>query len=135
MLGDKADSKRLRYVLIRTDKSKSILCTIKSIADKQQSNLAQFVERNYTQPWSLEIFAQESGRSLTTFKKEFKQLFDESPKKWINQKRLERARYLLKHSKYAVTEISHMAGYSNLSHFIQAFKKAFCTTPKQLQKA
>ncbi|NOX34809.1 MAG: helix-turn-helix transcriptional regulator [Deltaproteobacteria bacterium] len=120
--------------LIQDEKTGAIWASIKGIADKRSNDLKKYMELNYTKPWLLEEFALRSGRSLSTFKKEFKLIFKESPKKWINQKRLERARFLLNNSNYDVTEVSHLAGYSNLSYFIQLFKKSFDITPKQLQK-
>lgn len=41
---------------------------------------------------TIEQFGHLTGRSLTTFKRDFKNRFDATPKKWIIQKRLERTK-------------------------------------------
>ena len=68
------------------------------------------------------------------FKREFKETFDAPPGEWIRKERLKRAYFLLTHSDSNVTDACSESGYHNLSHFIQAFKKEFGITPKQLAK-
>lgn len=55
---------------------------------------------------------------------------------YLNFARLEYSRNLLvKDASISAQEISEKVGFANLSHFIQAFKKAYVMTPKQFRKA
>ncbi|TVQ26611.1 MAG: AraC family transcriptional regulator, partial [Leptolyngbya sp. DLM2.Bin15] len=68
------------------------------------------------------------------FKRDFAALFHDTPKRWITQKRLERAYLLLSKTDTSVTEVCYAVGFTNLSHFITLFKQKYQITPKQLQQ-
>ena len=70
--------------------------------------------------------------SESSFKREFQKHFQMSPMKWFQQKRLDRAAYLLKNN-HRPSEIFEQVGYENLSNFIAAFKTKFGVTPKQFE--
>lgn len=78
---------------------------------------------------SLEEFARFTGRSLAAFKRDFKQMSDLSPQKWIMQKRLEKAYELICVRKQKVSDIYLKLGFKSLSHFSTAFKKRFGFAP------
>ena len=80
----------------------------------------------------LEKFGYLTGRSLTTFKRDFKKVFNATPQKWIIQKRLELAHYQLSKKKQKPTEIYLETGFENLSHFSFAFKKHFGYAPTEV---
>ena len=62
-------------------------------------NLQNFMENNYKEDLTLEEFAYYLYRSLSTFKREFKKIFNENPHKWILDKKLNDAQELLKSGK------------------------------------
>jgi AraC-like DNA-binding protein len=92
-------------------------------------DLVDFMEKNYMFNLSLEKFGYLTGRSLTTFKKDFQNAFKSSPGKWLTQKRLELAHYQIFEKKRKPAEIYLDAGFENLSHFSFAFKKHFGYNP------
>ena len=97
------------------------------------SDLQSFMLNNYTQSMFVDDFAKKTNRSLTKFKNDFKKIFNEPPKKWINKKRLEKAYYLLCNSEMNVTDVCFLIGFTDLSYFISLFKKEYGFTPKNLQ--
>lgn len=52
---------------------------------------------------------------------------------YVKQVRMERARELLEHEEYSVTEIATMSGYNDTSQFIRFFKQETGMTPKKYQ--
>ena len=80
----------------------------------------------------LEKFGYLTGRSLTTFKRDFSKLFNTTPQRWLIQKRLELAYYQLVEKKKRPTEVCYEVGFENLSHFSYAFKKHFGYAPTEL---
>jgi len=92
-------------------------------------NLMDFMEKNYMFNLSLEKFGYLTGRSLTTFKKDFQKAFKNSPGKWLTQKRLELAHYQIFEKKRKPAEVYLDTGFENLSHFSFAFKKHFGYNP------
>ena len=78
---------------------------------------------------SIEEIAHYTGRSLATFKRDFKKVSDLTPERWLIKKRLEKAYDLMKHGKKKVVEVYAEVGFRNPSHFSTAFKKHFGVAP------
>ncbi|WP_184544043.1 helix-turn-helix domain-containing protein [Mucilaginibacter sp. FT3.2] len=92
-------------------------------------DLVDFMEKNYMFNLSLKKFGYLTGRSLTTYKKDFQKAFKCSPGKWLTLKRLELAHYQIFEKKRKPVEIYMDVGFENLSHFSFAFKKQFGYNP------
>lgn len=94
--------------------------------------LKAFMENHFDKPLTIEDYAYLTGRSESTFRREFKLKFGQSPRKWIIQKRMEKARKLIESSASDVTTIALEVGYENVSHFINTFRNQYGHTPGQL---
>lgn len=92
-------------------------------------NIADFMERNYMFNLTLDKYCYLTGRSLTTFKKDFKAVFHTTPQKWLTMKRLQLAHQEIKLKKRKPVEVYFEVGFENLSHFSFAFKKQFGYPP------
>lgn len=118
----------------------SILRTIDKDIDHILSNfeephkidLAGFMEKNFMFNMPLGKFSYLTGRSLTTFKRDFHKLYNITPQRWLTQKRLELAYYQLTEKNRKPVEVYLETGFENLSHFSYAFKKQFGLTPTEL---
>ena len=64
-----------------------------------------FMEENFSCDLSIEEIAHYTGRSLATFKRDFKKISDLTPEKWLIKKRLEKAYELMKTGKKKVVEV------------------------------
>lgn len=95
-------------------------------------DLEAFMNRNYIYHIPLHQFARLSGCSLTTFKRDFKKLFAESPERWIRHKRLEHAHFLISEQKQSPVVVFPEVGFESLSHFSVSFKKYFGYNPSAL---
>ncbi|RED93887.1 helix-turn-helix domain-containing protein [Marinoscillum furvescens] len=96
-------------------------------------DLKKYMEEHYMYNLPLEKFAYLTGRSLTSFKADFKKIFNKTPGKWLMEKRLELAHHKLTTEKKKATAVYLSAGFENLSHFSFAFKKAFGYSPSSIQ--
>ena len=83
---------------------------------------------------SIDTLAEFTNRSLTSFKKEFKRLFNAPPHRWIIEQRLERARIMLASTSRTVSEIGIECGFANISHFIKLFKQRYNETPASFRQ-
>jgi len=95
-------------------------------------NLEEFMNRNYKFNVSLQRFAYLTGRSLSAFKRDFKTIFNETPNRWLVQKRLQEAYFLIEKKDEKPSGIYLNLGFEALSHFSFAFKKLFGLTPSEL---
>ncbi len=95
-------------------------------------DLETYMNHNFKYNIPLSSFAKLAGRSLSTFKRDFTKIFETTPEKWLQQKRLEQAHYLLSKREMRPTDVYLEVGFENLSHFSFAFKKTFGLTPTEL---
>ena len=95
-------------------------------------DLIDFMQRNFMFNMSLEKLGYLTGRSLSTFNRDFKKLFQTTPQKWLTDKRLELAYYHLSEKKKKPTEIYLEVGFEDLSHFSFIFKKKYGVSPNQI---
>jgi AraC-like DNA-binding protein len=96
-------------------------------------DLEHFMNQNYKFNISLERFAFLTGRSLSTFKRDFKLIFNMAPGKWLIKKRLQEAYFLLDKEHQKPSDIYVDLGFEDLSHFSFAFKKEFGVSPSELR--
>ncbi len=96
--------------------------------------LPQIMEANFCYNLSLEEFARLSHRSLSSFKRDFRKHYTQSPGKWLLQKRLEYSAVLLKNPAMNVSQVALDCGFEDLSHFSRAFKGRFGTSPATFRK-
>jgi AraC family transcriptional regulator, exoenzyme S synthesis regulatory protein ExsA len=95
-------------------------------------DLESYMEKNFMFNMPLEKFGYLTGRSLTTFKRDFKKVFNATPQTWLTQKRLALAHYHLMEKKRKPVEVYLETGFENLSHFSYAFKKQFGYAPTEV---
>jgi AraC family transcriptional regulator, exoenzyme S synthesis regulatory protein ExsA len=106
---------------------------LRGIYKPEKLALDYLLERYYKDNISLKNLAHLAGCSISTFKRKFEQLYQTTPGKWIQTRRLEEAYHLIHTSDKTISEICFEVGFENPSHFIQTFKGKFGITPKQLQ--
>ena len=95
-------------------------------------DLVSYMEKNFMFNMPMEKFGYLTGRSLTTFKRDFKKTFNTTPQKWLTQKRLKLAHYEFVEKKKKPIDVCYEVGFENLSHFSYAFKKHFGYAPTEL---
>ncbi|SOE21639.1 Helix-turn-helix domain-containing protein [Spirosomataceae bacterium TFI 002] len=117
--------------LLAFDNSKHLLNVLKTIYLGEKEDLKYLMNNYYLKPLSMDELAKLSGRSLSTFKRDFKEQFSTSPATWIRNKRLDQAAFLLKNQSKSVAEVSEEIGFDSVSHFIKAFKERFGKTPSK----
>jgi len=127
----KTKLKEFVLLLLRTEQGKSIEVFFANLFQKTQSDFKITVVENLYSSLSLGEMAQLCGMSESTFKRRFKETFDESPIKFINQKKLEKAAFLLGSPSQRVSDIAYDCGFTNISSFNRAFKTKYGKSPSE----
>jgi len=96
---------------------------------KTEIHLETVMLENFLYNLKVEEFAKLCGRSLSAFKRDFKNTFNTTPSRWIKSKRLEHARALVSESNLNINQISYDCGFINSSHFIKSFKEKYNIPP------
>lgn len=101
-------------------------------AEPWKIDLLQFVDRNFASDLSLSDYAHFTGRSLSSFKKEFITLTGQPPMHWIVNRRLQEAHRLIS-SGLKPKDTYTAVGFKNLSHFSKAFKQKYGVAPSEVK--
>lgn len=96
-------------------------------------DLSDFMEKNYMFNMPLERFGYLTGRSLSTFNRDFRKVFQATPQRWLTQKRLELAFYHLSAKNKKPSDVFMEVGFEDLSHFSYAFKKQYGFAPSLIR--
>ncbi|WP_444944004.1 helix-turn-helix transcriptional regulator [Microbulbifer sp. ZKSA006] len=95
----------------------------------------RFMEANVTQHWSVADYAKQIGMSLTSFKNRFSRVFKaESPKAWINERRLQHADIQLRTTHKRLVDIALDSGFSSQSYFTQRYKSMYGYPPSEVRQ-
>jgi len=110
----------------------NFLSYLKSLlVDERRLSFKTLIEKNICTNLNLEEIAFLCNMSLSTFKRQFVQIYQVSPGKWFQRMRLNKAREILNGNKVKPSEIFMDFGYDSLSNFSAAFKNEFGYSPKQ----
>lgn len=104
--------------------------------DQRVEKAFDYIKQHYEKRINLEMIAEFVHVSPFHLQRLFKQQMGESPHECLNRIRLEKAAHLIKiNPQKSMTEISLECGFSSLSTFSRAFKKAFELSPSEFKES
>ena len=121
------------HLVLYENKSEFMRTLQASEEHKKKRNFTSFMLEHFDKNLTVSDFASLSGRSLSTFNRDFKQKHNTTPKQWLIEKKMNKAHRLLREGKN-VTQCALDVGYLNISNFIKAYKSIYGETPKTTQK-
>ena len=121
--------KELIVSILTSGKNPALAAYFRTLGDSDAPSVAEIMEQNFRFNLSLEEYAKLCHRSLSSFKRDFQMHFQESPGKWLLQKRLDYSAVLLRGSRMNVTGIAFESGFEDVSHFSRVFKERFDVSP------
>ena len=107
---------------------------INSAVIKRFLGLRSKINLTYNEEWDVDKMAAEVNLSTSRFYKIYKEIFGISPKKYLQDIRIEHAKLLLLQGIYSIREIAEMVGYKNQYHFIRQFKDYTGSTPGKFKE-
>ncbi len=127
--GELLKTKIKEAVLIFLDANPGLKDVLFDFSEPGKIDLRAYMEEHYQYNGDLRHFAYLTGRSLSTFKRDFEKIYGVPPGKWLLRKRLEDAYYLLREKKVKPTDVYLEVGFKDYSHFFLAFKRLYGTAP------
>lgn len=101
-------------------------------SEPHKIDLEAYMNKHFSYNIPLVQFAKLTGRSLSTFKRDFLKIFSTTPEEWLQKQRLEQAHFLITQKNKRPSEIYLELGFEALSHFSYTFKKQFGLAPSEL---
>jgi AraC-like DNA-binding protein len=91
------------------------------------------IDRDYRLPLDVAALAAVAHASEAHFIRSFKVTFGETPHRYLQRRRIERAMYLLRTTTRTVTDICMDVGFSSLGTFSRTFTSVVGETPSQFR--
>ena len=110
----------------RNSDLKNVLYTL---ASNSGGTIEQVMEEQYIYNLKVEDYARLCARSTSSFKRDFKKIYQTTPGKWLMDKRLHLARELMMTTEFTIQQICYDCGFESDSHFIRSFKSKYGLTP------
>ncbi len=127
--------KELILLLTKTEKAESIMQLISDIFSPKQVSLKEVIDAHIFSNISVEELAELSNLSLSSFKREFAKVYNNSPAQYLKTKKIERAAELLTISDQRISDIAYDCGFADVSHFSKSFHEKFGVSPSQFRSA
>lgn len=87
------------------------------------------MDRAYAQPLDIAALARIAHVSQSHFIRSFKETFGETPHRYLQRRRIERAMFLLRNTQRPVTEVSLDVGFASLGTFSRTFTEIVGRSP------
>lgn len=121
--------KELMMILLKSANHENIRKLLSEIFTPVNVKFRQTIEQNLFNSLSLEQLAFICNMSLSTFKREFKKEFDETPARYIKNKRLEHAAVRLVSDQEPITTIAYESGFQDITTFSANFHEKYLVSP------
>lgn len=92
------------------------------------------IDRDYAKPLDIPTLARIALVSEAHFIRTFRQVFGETPHRYLQRRRIERAMALLRHTDRPVTDISLAVGFSSLGTFSRTFQAVVGESPSSYRR-
>lgn len=118
-------------LLLQTENSPQITQIMRSLFSKRTFSFKEVVDAHICSPVTLEDLATLTNCSLSSFKREFKKIYESPPGQYIMDKRTEKVAELLRVSDEAISRIGYQCGFSSAAHLSRTFKAKYGVTPSE----
>jgi transcriptional regulator GlxA family with amidase domain len=93
------------------------------------------MDRRYADPLDVAQLAALAYLTRAHFIREFKRVFGETPYRYLQRRRVERAMFLLRHHDDSVTDVCMAVGFSSLGTFSRTFSEIVGQSPSAYREA
>ena len=125
--------KEIITLLLSSDYKDQAHAFIKSAVSTDLQDMDTILQTYFLQPITIAELAGLCNRSLAAFKRDFQKQYSDSPRAYINKRRLNHAIMLLQYTDKQIAEIAADCGFESPSYFIRIFKREFNSTPTKMR--
>jgi transcriptional regulator GlxA family with amidase domain len=104
------------------------------VRDERVRMAVFLMQQNLTNPASIDAIARRVGVPARQLERGFQRSFSVSPSTFYRIMRLERAKWLLIHSRLSITQIAIDCGFADTSHLTRSFKRHYLVLPTNFRR-
>ena len=115
--------RELVLLLVQTNYAVSINDLIDQLFSPQLVSFRETIEAHIFSRASIHDLARLTNMSLSSFKRQFEKIYQDSPAQYIQSRKIQEACNLLLRSSFNIQEIAYRTGFQDPSHFTKVFRK------------
>lgn len=123
--------KELIILLTKTENAESIGQLISSLFSQREYSFREIIEAHLHTEFSIEKLALLTHLSVSSFKREFAKIYNDSPAHYVKNKKIEHAAELLAATNQRIGDIAFDCGFNDLAHFSKSFQTKYGVPPSQ----
>ena len=93
-----------------------------------------YIDENICKPMTIAEICRKFSLSRSSLQILFKENMDQSPKKYINELKMEKSRQMIYEGRYTISEIALMMGFNSIHYFSRAFTQRYGIAPSEYSK-
>ncbi|PCJ97189.1 MAG: hypothetical protein COA50_06000 [Flavobacteriaceae bacterium] len=121
--------KELIVLLLQAENSPEILGIMNNLFENKTFKFKEIIKAHICSSINIEELAQLTNHSLSSFKKEFKRIYNDTPNNYIITQRIEKVAALLSISKDTISTIAYDCEFKTLAHMSRVFKAKYGISP------
>jgi len=125
--------KEIILLLNQTKNAPTIHAILSNLFNPTTYTFREIIDAHFYSTITLSELSELTNMSLSTFKREFKKIYNNSPAVYIKDKKLTKAKELLSVSKLRISDVAFDSGFNDVAHFSKSFKQKFGVTPSKYQ--
>lgn len=123
--------KELILLLTKTENASSIQHLFTRLFTPREFSFKEIIEAHTLSNLTINDLAKLTNMSVSSFKRVFKSIFNDSPAHYFLNKKVEHSAELLAISDQRISDIAFDCGFNDQSHFSKSFQKKFGISPSQ----
>ncbi len=127
----KTKLKEFILLMSKSQQAPSQLDFLSALFKPNEVDFKTTIQHNLYANLSLEELAALCHLSISSFKRKFKLVYNESPKRYIVKKKVEKAAALLKSNDLRISDIAYDVGFDSLATFNRNFTNIFKKSPSE----
>ncbi|MDA9120521.1 AraC family transcriptional regulator [Flavobacteriales bacterium] len=127
--------KEFVLLMSKTENALSELDFLSALFKSSKTEFKRTIANNVYSSLALDEFAHLCGLSLSSFKRQFAEIYRESPKRYIQKTKLEKASKMLADKHLRISDVAYDCGYESLSTFYRNFQKKYGIGPSDYRNS
>ncbi len=103
--------------------------------DELLEKILSYIDETICEPITIAEICEKFSISRSSLQILFKENMDQSPKKYINELKLDKSCQMLCENKYTISEIALMLGFNSIHYFSRAFTQKYHMSPSEYSKS
>lgn len=121
--------KEIILLLSQTQQAETIQVILSQLFSPAKFSFKQIIEAHLFEQINIEELAQKTNLSVSSFKREFAKLYNDTPANYMRNRKLEKAAELLLASDNRIADIAYQCGFNDLANFTKSFHDKYHVSP------